>query len=370
MSKRTESAHTSQEQSPTPHTPDSLPTPAPDTAVEVPPPPVSPEQPPDPAGADPAALLKAFAREAKSAATAALRMGQLATDYISARMLLSDACQRDACVKSLVSAWQEHSDDVVTATRVNALIRTAAAWNLFNAATGHKPGKVALRVVREFAPLCERDGAQRAETWRVVPALADKAHALWAEATGKGLNGEEVAAAVAQIIAEHKAALAEEASKAAAAPGATPDASKAADKAAEEASKAAESAETKRQRAGKAPDDAPGKPPAKDATPAPKPEAPSRGENLLVTLAQSAKQGTAKDFASLLATAALKSDDPLAVLFELAAAVIAESNTPDDALRALVDGAKSAKNLSRQGARAADAALILLSRSKATAKAG
>src|SRR5262249_57949414 len=83
-----------------------------------------PNTPPAPPAGTPDALLKAFGTAAKTAATAALRMGELALDYISARMLLSDACQRDACVKSLVSAWQDHADEVVTTTRVQQLVRT------------------------------------------------------------------------------------------------------------------------------------------------------------------------------------------------------------------------------------------------------
>ena len=155
---------------------------------------------------------------------------------------LSDACQRDACVKSLVSAWQDHADEVVTTTRVQQLIRTAAAWRVLNAGTSLKPGKVALRVIREFSPLLERDGAQRAETWRIVPVLAERSIALWSEATSKGLNGEEVSAAVAKLVADHKAALATQAAQTAAAPGATADDKTAADKAQADASKASESA--------------------------------------------------------------------------------------------------------------------------------
>src|SRR6266567_989141 len=156
MEERIESARVEQDQVPTPASAEA---PAPDNP--------SPDNPPVPSAGNPDALLKAFGTAAKTAATAALRMGELALDYISARMLLSDACQRDACVKSLVSAWQDHADEVVTVTRVQQLIRTAAAWRVLNAGTNLKPGKVALRVIREFSPLLERDGGQRAETWKI-----------------------------------------------------------------------------------------------------------------------------------------------------------------------------------------------------------
>jgi hypothetical protein len=162
----------------------------------------SPAQEQEPAAPQqtPEALLKAFVAKAKSAATAALEMGRLAKSYTATRMLLSDKVTRDVCVKCLANAWQEHSDDAVAPARVNLLIRTAATWELFNASTGHKPGKVALRVVREFAPLCERKADSRAEEWFVAPALEQQARELWAEATGKGLNGEECAAAVAELL--------------------------------------------------------------------------------------------------------------------------------------------------------------------------
>src|SRR5437016_6335062 len=140
MSDSIETVRAQEGQNPTPETaaPDSAPPAPPDGAAENP----TPDNPPAPTAGNPDALLKAFGTAAKTAATAALRMGELALDYISARMLLSDACQRDACVKSLVSAWQDHADDVVTVTRVQQLIRTAAAWRVLNAGTSLKPGKV------------------------------------------------------------------------------------------------------------------------------------------------------------------------------------------------------------------------------------
>jgi hypothetical protein len=216
---------------------------------------------------------------------------------------------------------------------------------------------------REFSPLLERDGTQRAETWRIVPALAERAIALWSEATSKGLNGEEVSAAVAKLVAEHQAALATQAAQTAAAPGATADDKTAADKAAQDASKASDSAAKKGRRASKEKDDKPATP----AGQAPKPEAPCRGENLLTTLAQTAKQGTGKDFAALLAQAALGPADPLATVYDLANALTAQSTTPDDVLRAFVDGAKSSGNLSKPAVRAADAALVLLSKKETAA---
>lgn len=160
----------------------------------------------------PEAILKAFGKCAMSAAKAALHMGTLGSEYITARLALSESTQRTACIASLMAAWQDHSDNVVTAIRVNELIRTAATHALFNGDAKGK-GKVSLRVIREFSPLCERDTTARAETWKIAEALATEAKALWTEATVKSLNGDECGAAVAKLIAAHKAQLAEDAKK-------------------------------------------------------------------------------------------------------------------------------------------------------------
>jgi hypothetical protein len=285
--------------------------------------------PPPAAGLDPSALLKAFARCARSAATAALDMGRLGQEYISARMLLSEKVQREACVKALVAAWQEHSDDVVTPARVNALVRTYAAWHMLNASTGHKPGKVPLRVIREFSPLCERDVTQRAEVYRLHSVLAERAVALWTEATGKSLNGEECAAAVAELQAEYRKQLALEAARRAAENPDNTAARQSAEAAAAEAGKAAESAAKKRERA-----DRPERRAIKDATQAPKPVEASQGTNLLAT----AKQGTAKDVAGMALELVTGHDNPDAVLAELLA---------------LLDGHNCIGRLSKQAVKAA-----------------
>lgn len=339
----------------------------PPTSPDVNPPDTSPPSEPSPdtsatASADPAALLKAFASKAKAAASATLDMGRLARDYITARMTLSDACQREACIKCLVGAWQEWSDNVITPVRINELIRAAAAWELFNAPTGFKPGKVALRVVREFSPLCERDVDQRAEVWRIVSPLEERARALWAEVVSKGLSGEETAAAVGTLIAQYHKELAAAAAEKASKPDASPEEKKAAEDAQKAAEKATEGASKKADRANK------DKGKGKDGTPSPKPEAPCRGENLLATLAQTAKAGTSKDYASLLATAALAVKDPLALAFEMGSALATASKVPDDLLRALVDGMKASGSLSAPAVRACHAALTLLDRASKEGK--
>lgn len=317
----------------------------------------APQENPAPS-ADPSAILKKFTSAAKTAATHSLRMGELAIGYINARLAHSEACTRDAAVKVLVGVWQEFSDDVVTTTRVNALVRTAAVAQTFAPGADKLPS---LRVLREFAPLLERDTEKRVETWSIIPQLADRARALWTEATSKQLSGEECAAAVAQLTSAYKAELAAEAAQKASAPTATDEQRKEAEKAQEAANKANAAAQKKAERTTtkkKA-----------DTTPTPKPEVPCRGENLLAQLAASAKAGSTKDFGSMLAQSILKTDDALAVAHDTVCAVLAESKTPDDVVAAMLQAMKSAQSsLSRPAIRAIDAALLILEKASKESK--
>jgi hypothetical protein len=341
----------------------------PDDRTQVPPPDAASESAtaeapaePSPDQPDPEQLLRAFARQCKSAATAALEMGRLGAEYVTARMSLSEKVQRDACIRVLASKWQEHSDDTVTPARVNALIRTAAAWALFNAATGHKPGKVALRVVREFAPLCERDAEQRAEAWRITAALEERARALWAEATSKGLNGEEAAAAVAELLAAHDRERAAEAARVAAAEPDDPAARQQADDAAAQAESSTAKAAAKRGRVRPQAEDNPA-PAGPAPSPKPTPEA-QQGQNLLVQLGAAGKAGGTKQYAEFLAAAVARHGDPLALAHDLAGALLAglsrKDRGPDDVLEALLRGLDRHPELSGKGRRAVQRALVVL----------
>jgi hypothetical protein len=206
-----------------------------------------------------AGLLKAFGKQARRAADASLEMGRLASEYVTARMLLSDKVTRDACTKTLVSVWQESADDVVTVQRVSALIRLYQTSVAFPAVAGCK--RPSLRQYKAFAVLVQRADKCRAETWTVDPDMAADAGLLWTEACTKGLSGEEcegavatlvkraaeaaVAAKRAKAVAEHTAALkaqealAAEAQATAKAQGVLDEAEKAAKAPAAEAQKAA-----------------------------------------------------------------------------------------------------------------------------------
>lgn len=354
MSERTESAHVEQEQSAS-QAPDAVNSPTEPST----PPPVGDE----PSGPDPATILRQFTTAARTAATAALRMGALAKDYVTARMTLSDVCQREACVKCLVGAWQEFSDNVITPVRVNELIRASAAWETFNTVTAFKAGKVALRVVREFSPLLERDVNSREERWTIISTLEERARALWLEVTSKSLTGEECAAAVATLVESYKRELAEQAAQRAAAPDATPEQKKEAEKTQEDANKASAAAQKKAERTttkGKT---------SRDGVQAPKPEPCRQGTNLLAQLAETAKAGSSKDFGSMLAQSILKSDDALATAHDTFVSLITDSKTPDDMVRALLTAAKSAQAaLSRPMIRAVDAALLIVEKGEKDAK--
>jgi hypothetical protein len=346
-------------------------------------------------------LLKAFGKQCRRAADASLEMGRLASEYVTARMLLSDKVTRDACTKTLVSVWQESADEVVTVQRVGALIRLYQTSVAFPAVDGCK--KPSLRQYRAFSVLVVRADKQRAETWAVDQDMAADATALWTEAATKGLSGEECEGAVAalvqraaeakvqakkdQAVAEHKAALlaqqavveegqrtaaAENAAKlaqqAAAAPAADADKAAltaAADKAkaallAQQAAEAAKRQEAEllaqqlartqaeqrvaaaQQAAEAAKAAAKADKAAKKATDAgpgatPPPAPVNQGANLLSVAAK----GTVKDVA------------------EMAAKLVTGSTAPDDVLLELLKTLALSPELSKLGHRAANAAIAV-----------
>jgi hypothetical protein len=128
-------------------------------------------------------LLREFETIVRKASTATLEQGRV-------------------CV---ANTWQEYSDTVITPNRVSEVIRCHAAWSILSGGQASRACKVSLRVVREFAPLCERSEHDRTETWTLAEHFADQARELWQEATSKGLTGNEIAEAVAKIIADYRA---------------------------------------------------------------------------------------------------------------------------------------------------------------------
>jgi hypothetical protein len=142
------------------------------------------------------ALLAAFAGKARSAAVASLEMGTLGLAYLRARLARSAQVTREEGTKALHSRWQEHSETTVTLARVNALLHTAATWEVLSGGQPYEgKGLPSLRVVRAFNRLTERVPG-RSEGWRLAGAHQQAARALWAEALAKGLSGKECAAAV------------------------------------------------------------------------------------------------------------------------------------------------------------------------------
>ena len=82
-----------------------------------------------------------------------------------------------------LNRWREEQITNGRRPTYGDLVRQYVAWELLNGYTDLKPGKVALRVVREFAPLVERVADSRAEDWRIIPALESAAVEKWAEIT-------------------------------------------------------------------------------------------------------------------------------------------------------------------------------------------
>ncbi len=276
-------------------------------------------------------LLREFETIVRKASTATLEQGRVCVEYIRARMGLSEKVSRRVCVDTLANTWQEYSDTVITPNRVSEVIRCHAAWNILSGGQASRACKVSLRVVREFAPLCERSEEDRTETWTLAEQHATQARELYEEATSKGLTGNEIAEAVAKIIADYRARDAAEKAKIAAenpkdekAQAVAATAQVIADKAADKALAAEQKAKGKKDT------------PAAVAPPCEQPVQP---------LLKTAAVATPKDLAE-----------------QLVSAMYAHPQ-PDDVLEALLLTAfRRHKDVSKVGKRTCDAGLLTLTR--------
>jgi hypothetical protein len=127
-------------------------------------------------------LLREFESIVRKASTATLEQGRVCVEYIRARMALSEKVSRRVCVETLANTWQEYSDTPITPNRVSEVIRCHAAWSILSGGQPSRACKVSLRVVREFAPLCERSEEDRTETWILAEHFEGQARELWEEA--------------------------------------------------------------------------------------------------------------------------------------------------------------------------------------------
>jgi len=275
-------------------------------------------------------LLREFETIVRKASTATLEQGRVCVEYIRARMGLSEKVSRRVCVDTLANTWQEYSDTVITPNRVSEVIRCHAAWNILSGGQASRACKVSLRVVREFAPLCERSEEDRTETWTLAEQHATQARELYEEATSKGLTGNEIAEAVAKIIADYRARDAAEKAKIAAenpkdekAQAVAATAQVIADKAADKAMAAEQKAKGKKDT------------PAAVAPPCEQPVQP---------LLKTAAVATPKDLAE-----------------QLVSAMYAHPQ-PDDVLEALLTAFRRHKDVSKVGKRTCDAGLVTLTR--------
>jgi hypothetical protein len=275
-------------------------------------------------------LLREFESIVRKASTATLEQGRVCAEYIRARMGLSEKVSRRVCVETLANTWQEYSDTVITPNRVSEVIRCHAAWNILSGGQPSRACKVSLRVVREFAPLCERSEEDRTETWTLTDHFVSQALELWEEATSKGLTGNEIAEAVAKIIADYRARDAAEKARIAAdnpqdqkAQAVAASAQAVADKAADKALAAEQKAKGKKDS------------PAAVAPPCEQPVQP---------LLKTAAVATPKDLAE-----------------QLVAAMYAHPQ-PDDVLEALLTAYRRHKDVSKVGKRTCDAGILSLTR--------
>jgi len=278
-------------------------------------------------------LLREFESIVRKASTATLEQGRVCCEYIRARMGLSEKVSRKVCVETLANTWQEYSDTPITPNRVSEVIRCHAAWNILSGGQPSRACKVSLRVVREFAPLCERSEEDRTETWTLAEHHAEQARELWQEAGSKGLTGNEIAEAVTKIIADYRAKDAAEKAKVAAANPQDQRAQAVAATAQVIADKAADKALAAGQKVN-----------AKKNTPAA--VAPPR-EQPVQPLLKTAAVATPKDLAE-----------------QLVAAMYAHPQ-PDDVLESLLTAYRQHKDVSKVGKRTCDAGLLTLTRKQA-----
>ena len=272
-------------------------------------------------------LLREFETIVRKASTATLEQGRACVEYIRARMGLSEKVSRRVCVDTLANTWQEYSDTPITPNRVSEVIRCHAAWNILSGGQASRACKVSLRVVREFAPLCERSEEDRTETWTLAEQHATQARELYEEATSKGLTGNEIAEAVAKIIADYRARDAAEKARIAAANPQDQQAQAVAATAQVVADKAADKSMAAEQKAKDTP--------AAVAPPCEQPVQP---------LLKTAAVATPKDLAE-----------------QLVAAMYAHPQ-PDDVLEALLTAFRRQKDVSKVGKRTCDAGLLTLTR--------
>lgn len=378
--------------------------------------------------------LSRFGTECRNATDHNYKLAELASLYVEQFLGAAPGkSQRSTAVDRLATEWLQWDEESLAVPqntamkrlreRVNMLLRCNGVVSVFGDGsqfpagdgTGKgrgkgKPKRFAWGTLRELAPLVERTGSDEfANQWSALsPTVEEQGKELVREAATGGMARADVCAAVARICSAHFTAKLEQART----EGAPASTIKPLEAMVERWGGKVERQEAKERQEAPPTESAPSAgieiaPPTTDAevidaeepaeepatstpstpsaprvetstphatrdtTPAEKPEPAATQAPTLRHLLSAAKQATPKDLAEQLATMLFANDDPIAVLHDLAAALltVADESTedvgPDDALEAMLNGFASTPACTRKGRRAIDAARMLLSRKDA-----
>ena len=149
--------------------------------------------------------LGKFRKLARTAGSINLELGKYGKLYLKARHAASEKFQREAGIKTLVSALQEHSDGVVNTGMVSRLIQNWSTWELFNADGRLQTKHVSYGVIKAFACFAVRNpAATNDEAWALDNVHGVPATELWLKATSpdkaKRMPISEVEAAIGKML--------------------------------------------------------------------------------------------------------------------------------------------------------------------------
>jgi len=141
------------------------------------------------------ALIGEFACDQRQTVVRAVRLGRLADQWIRCQVERPEESKLDraSAVKLIVRKLAEAHVDRRTA-RVDRYIRVFWVSKLF----GGNAQDLSFSCLREMQPLIERDCAT--EEWRIVPAHATAAVALWERILAEKLTSDQVRGAVRAIL--------------------------------------------------------------------------------------------------------------------------------------------------------------------------
>lgn len=170
---------------------------------------------------DAAKTLKAFGNVCAKLTDGNYNLAPLAYQFIDEYLACSPGKHTGAAARSrLVGEWLQHDTDTFSMTesqakrtiakKVNMLVNCHAVCMLIGdgrgvakgdgtkagKGKGSKDGRLPWGTLREFAPLVVRGDSDIAETWTIIPGVADEARALLAEVASSGMARADVVRAV------------------------------------------------------------------------------------------------------------------------------------------------------------------------------